>query len=331
MSLATRCPACGTVFRVVRDQLKVSEGWVRCGRCSEVFNAGERLFELEADAANAAVPGPASAAAASQDTSARPADVATSPALARVSPAFAPLTQPGALSATGRTGDGTGGLPAQAPEPAPEPVAEAIDPPQQPALPTDARSEPAADAAVRPAGDAAADEPAPLPEFVLRADRAARRRHPVRRGTLAALALLLGALLTAQIALHYRDGLAAGWPVTKPWLQATCSLLGCSVDAPRRIDSLGVDSSGLVRVEGSPYYRFSLVIQNRAPVVVRMPAIELALTDTQGQTMARRVLRATELGNDSPSLPARGEVAFNATLELGEQRVAGYTVELFYP
>ena len=50
MSLATRCPACGTVFRVVRDQLKVSDGWVRCGRCSEVFNAAQRLFELEADA-----------------------------------------------------------------------------------------------------------------------------------------------------------------------------------------------------------------------------------------------------------------------------------------
>jgi len=49
MSLATRCPACGTVFRVVRDQLKVSEGWVRCGRCSEVFNAGQRLFDLEQD------------------------------------------------------------------------------------------------------------------------------------------------------------------------------------------------------------------------------------------------------------------------------------------
>ena len=47
MSLATRCPACGTVFRVVSDQLKVSEGWVRCGRCAEVFNAGQRLFELE--------------------------------------------------------------------------------------------------------------------------------------------------------------------------------------------------------------------------------------------------------------------------------------------
>ena len=44
MSLVTRCPACGTVFRVVQDQLKVSEGWVRCGRCSEVFNAVDGLF-----------------------------------------------------------------------------------------------------------------------------------------------------------------------------------------------------------------------------------------------------------------------------------------------
>src|SRR5690606_18921718 len=46
MSLATRCTSCGTIFRVVQDQLKVSEGWVRCGRCDEVFNALEGLFDL---------------------------------------------------------------------------------------------------------------------------------------------------------------------------------------------------------------------------------------------------------------------------------------------
>ncbi|HMW23977.1 MAG TPA: DUF3426 domain-containing protein [Burkholderiaceae bacterium] len=47
MSLATSCPSCGTVFRVVEDQLKVSEGWVRCGHCHDVFNALEGLFDLE--------------------------------------------------------------------------------------------------------------------------------------------------------------------------------------------------------------------------------------------------------------------------------------------
>jgi predicted Zn finger-like uncharacterized protein len=50
MSLATRCTQCGTIFKVVQDQLKVSEGWVRCGRCQEVFNALEGLFDLDREA-----------------------------------------------------------------------------------------------------------------------------------------------------------------------------------------------------------------------------------------------------------------------------------------
>jgi predicted Zn finger-like uncharacterized protein len=53
MTLATRCPACGTVFRVVPDQLRVSQGWVRCGRCSEAFNAQEALVEVPTPASEA--------------------------------------------------------------------------------------------------------------------------------------------------------------------------------------------------------------------------------------------------------------------------------------
>ena len=46
-SLAARCTSCQTVFRVVPDQLRVSGGWVRCGRCAAVFNAAENLVELD--------------------------------------------------------------------------------------------------------------------------------------------------------------------------------------------------------------------------------------------------------------------------------------------
>ena len=46
-SLAARCTTCQTVFRVVPDQLRVSAGWVRCGRCTAVFNAADNLVELE--------------------------------------------------------------------------------------------------------------------------------------------------------------------------------------------------------------------------------------------------------------------------------------------
>ena len=51
MSLAARCPTCRTAFRVVPDQLRISGGWVRCGRCGDVFDANESLFELRSPAA----------------------------------------------------------------------------------------------------------------------------------------------------------------------------------------------------------------------------------------------------------------------------------------
>src|SRR5206468_1007134 len=34
-----------TTFKVVRDQLRISDGWVRCGRCSEVFDATVDLHD----------------------------------------------------------------------------------------------------------------------------------------------------------------------------------------------------------------------------------------------------------------------------------------------
>ncbi|THU01561.1 DUF3426 domain-containing protein [Lampropedia puyangensis] len=45
MSLITRCPSCATKFKVTPEQLRVSEGWVRCGRCNNIFDATDHLLE----------------------------------------------------------------------------------------------------------------------------------------------------------------------------------------------------------------------------------------------------------------------------------------------
>jgi predicted Zn finger-like uncharacterized protein len=45
MNLVTRCPACGTAFRVQRDQLAAHFGTVRCGKCGSVFNGVAALVE----------------------------------------------------------------------------------------------------------------------------------------------------------------------------------------------------------------------------------------------------------------------------------------------
>ncbi len=81
MSLATRCTHCGTIFKVVQDQLKVSEGWVRCGRCHEVFNALPALFDLDSESPpprrTAQPPAPAEPARANAAPSTTPEDPGT--------------------------------------------------------------------------------------------------------------------------------------------------------------------------------------------------------------------------------------------------------------
>lgn len=50
MSQITRCPSCGTRFRVVADQLRIADGWVRCGQCHEIFDASAPFVPASAQA-----------------------------------------------------------------------------------------------------------------------------------------------------------------------------------------------------------------------------------------------------------------------------------------
>ena len=66
MTAITQCPQCGTRFRVVPDQLKISQGWVRCGKCAEVFNAQAALDAAAARTAGQPAPPTSSAVAPHQ-------------------------------------------------------------------------------------------------------------------------------------------------------------------------------------------------------------------------------------------------------------------------
>jgi Protein of unknown function (DUF3426) len=197
-----------------------------------------------------------------------------------------------------------------------------------------------------PADPAAADEPTPatpagsaLPSFVRHADRAARWRHPRVRAALAAGCLLAALLLAGQAAHAWRDQVAARWPTLRPALVAGCAALGCQVGPLRSIESLSVESTALLRVEQSALYRLSVSLRNRSTLDLALPALELSLTDGQGQLLSRRVLPAAELGVNQPSLAAGRDLTLQATLQTAPQStdagntpvVVGYTIELFYP
>ena len=69
MALTTRCPQCGTTFKVVADQLRIRSGLVRCGVCASVFDGREYLDEAPLPAVSRA---PASYAPAAPDTRTAP-------------------------------------------------------------------------------------------------------------------------------------------------------------------------------------------------------------------------------------------------------------------
>lgn len=450
MTLATRCPSCVTVFKVVQDQLRVSDGWVRCGRCNEVFNAVDHLIELAPPApAPTALPPRGGEGAAGWDASvaagsgnevglvadrdgragaAGPAADRPDPGTDAAAPAPAgwpspatwrhdtlrPLAEPDASPARiendpafAPTGfdvedfphhGAAGDPPLDAPDPrrqgADRLVGPALDPPRDTpdvvldpderrsadlaamdASPrgfvqveasdpigfdaeaardgADERTDaPARPEAVEPvvsllqpssepplggAGTAPWDAPLPaemsppVPGFLREAERAARWQRPAVRRALKAGCAGAALLLGLQVGLEYRDVLAARWPALQPPLEAACRLAGCRIEPPRWIEAVAVDSSGLVRVEGTSTYRFSVVLANRAGFALALPSIDLTLTDVRGQVVARRMLRPLDLGHEGDRLEPGAELPLRATLAVSERVVAGYTIEIYYP
>ncbi len=389
MSLATRCPACGTAFRVVQDQLKVSGGWVRCGQCHQVFNGLESLHELSpapsvsppAAPPRPAAPPPRPAPGAPPGTAAPsptpiatagpaaepPADLDLSDPEWRVAddaPAIAPAAVPATPADTAPiptgfalesdTGwsafDRADAAPPGAPEAAYDPVLRGVRLPpgergglstfgaitrasRHPGGPTDPGPSTLPSALEALPSPSALEEPpsAPAPGFMRRAERAAIWRRPAVRASLGLCALGLAVGLALQVTHQQRDLLAARWPALAPMLQTWCDAAGCTLEPPRLLAQLAIDSSSLQRTDLPQVLRFEAEVRNAASHPVRAPALEVTLTDPQGRLVARKVLLPQELGAPGQGIAAEGSWHANARLRVGELPVTGFSAEVFYP
>ncbi|MBC8056514.1 MAG: zinc-ribbon domain-containing protein [Rhizobiales bacterium] len=334
MSLATRCTACGTVFRVVQDQLKVSEGWVRCGRCNEVFNALEGLFDLERDTPPDSPAGtPAFAEATVDPTPSPPAalpvpkstdESESADALDKID---AQLTRPreSAHDSTPATRVRERDR-LEFPDAQFDPDMLADDTAELDA----AATEPLITRSPAPEELGEADAPA-APEFVQHAQRKAHWQSPGMRALQAGGITALLAVLGLQAAHQFRDQVAAQWPETAPTLAAWCGAVGCTIAAPRRIDDIAVESTALTRAPIADAFQLSVVLRNRGSVTVGLPSVDLSLTDENGQLVSRRMLVPRDFRAPSSVLGPGAESALQLLLSTGGTRVTGYTVEVFYP
>jgi len=325
----TRCPGCGTIFRVTAEQLALREGQVRCGHCRAVFDANDHVIALDARRSDdAGVPDELAAgrptitlrsAAALEPVEERPGQPEASPIDERsAEPEPSPVDEGGA-----------------APEPSPvdERGAE-LEPSPTVSVADDALSE----ASI---GDAQPEAVAPIDVRAL--DRAGRfewkPRKPLRERprTLygAAIALLLIAF-AAQGLFEYRAALAAHAPVTRPFLQGACHILGCAIEPVRDPAALSIEASDL---QADPGHRGLLVlsatIRNRAPYAIALPYLELTLTDASDQVVVRRAFAPADYvgraSDPAAGIPGNGENVVKLFLDASTTAQAGYRLYLFYP
>lgn len=286
MSMVTRCPHCSTSFRITSELLKMHHGLVRCGNCTEVFNAFDSLSTVH--------PLPEKAA---------PEVVAA-----------VPFVEP---------------EPAR-PAPEPEPVMTEPEPVETEPQPVEAEPEVESAAAPSPEMEPAQAEEESAEEFFI-------GKKPSKFGWAWSVgSCLLVLSLLAQSAYLFRMEIGIAMPEAKPFLQAYCRLLECTIPLPRKADLIGIgysslhaetDRVGVIDVEAS--------IRNSAPFAQAYPLLELTLTDALDAPVARKIFSPSDyLPKDArleEGIPAGTDVNVALDLDTGSLLPNGYKLYLFYP
>ena len=365
--MRTRCPACGTIFRVTSGQLRLKAGKVRCGQCQQVFNAFDHL--LSETAAETALPEgelqasttehelhveivPSPVADAVAEHSSLDADativaraiedaldtVVPMPSLEEVQPPVAaesattavheekPANFDETLLATPPQEIEEITLPPA--EPFEEDVEEAVE--ETPEVSTQAARE-AGLVAVRELNDPAAYNR--WAAGALASDGTGgfveeSAKRPTWLYVLFALLLVLG--LAAQLLYHYRTQVVLRMPA----MAALYEMVDIEIPLPREADLVVIESSDLQYDNGRNLFVLQATLRNRARYAQAWPTLELTLTDTNDNVVARRVMYAAHYlppGTAQDFFPANGEVAVRLWIDAKDLGAVGYRLYIFYP
>lgn len=342
----SRCPACGTVFRVTSEQLRLKAGKVRCGHCQSVFNAFDHLLVAD-DAPAAAEPLAAGSANPPEPPLAESVPPLPEEHVAENSPKF------------------TVDVPEMQEMPPAEAIPAAALPPELPDEPPPAAM-PAVDAdvdvapaALTPVGPL----PEPLPETPEESTLAAREAGLVAvreladsqaynrwsAGPLASdglggfddgshaaplwpyllvfVLLLLG--LAGQLAHHYRTEVVLRLPAAADAYAA----LGIAVPLPRDAALVSIETSDLQFDSGRGLFVLNATLRNRARHAQAWPSLELTLTDVNDRVVARRIIAAADYlaSAPPPEFPSGSDIPVRLWIEASGIGAAGYRLYIFYP
>lgn len=347
MALITRCPSCGTAFRITPFHLQAHGGDVRCGRCAKVFNGFSTLATMQEPEAvvAAAVEGAETPPVETPSATPETAPEAAHEAVPKPDPESPPETDTigseadlaQILSQRKHSGARTADENGQA-----EPLAEAA------AARDTSRAEPYI-SGWREARESSATQPqqedfegrgtvgvASGMERGMREDYAFAAAEPSVSPLWSIASLFLLLVLAAQALYFYRNDVVDAIPGAKPLLDQYCKLLGCKVQPPLRPELLNIESSEMRRdIRDSSRIILNATVRNYAPYPQAFPSFEVTLTDTRDQPIASRVFSPDSYleKNEIRSSAVRPDYEFNVRLLLDEDgsTAAGYRLSLIYP
>lgn len=354
MALATRCPNCHALFRVVADQLKLRGGLVRCGACHHAFDAIGTLSYIDDAALMDAKRPPVVTHRLVDDAYAgRPAtraDLTTAGAadgagsLAAHSSAVWPAEGQASISAAGHEpAEYTTDVqpPAAAPADAGgSTIGRGADEQRmadgQTANSPDSGAAAATENAVNPESlaDTSLDD-AGAPAFLNGEEAPRRRSFSILFG---GGAVLLSLMALMQLVVLLRADILVRFPEARPVLTQLCKVFGCTVNWPARGDQLAVVGSELQALPGTSAFELTAVVRNRGSYTLALPAVELTLTDTANRTVARKVFAPVDYlaGHADPAkqlqagLEAGADLTIRIAFEARGLNAAGFVVYPFY-
>ncbi len=301
------------MFKVVPDQLRVSDGWVRCGQCNEVFDANDNL---ESAAPTAPVNANPRGLVPGQTIVFPSTDTGDSEELADLD----------STKANGSDDRAWSNDPAHVTLRTHEPSLHWEAASEVVAATTDSTNEEDAALAVA-SGPRHSFMEKGVAESTIWTSRAMRI-------TLSLLSVVLIVVLALQVVVFERDRISASLPQTTPALQTLCSALSCTLSPLRQIESVIIDSSAFTRIRGD-VYRLSFTLKNTAQIRLATPGMELTLTDTEDRAVARRVFLPEVFAGPSGIVEAGTEfqasLPVNVKLSGNHEKISGYRLLSFYP
>ncbi|MCG6875439.1 MAG: DUF3426 domain-containing protein [Betaproteobacteria bacterium] len=351
MTLITRCPSCGTAFRVRDQQLEARDGRVRCGRCSVVFDARESLAEHldvgEPDSrpsdhpeifepVSTPFPEPTRESAAGPARGRPSVPLADQGSVPLQDRGSIPLQDHGSVPLQDH-----GSIPLQDRGSVPLQDRGSIPPEDRGSIPLqDGGSIPLRDRGSVPLPD---EEPyeddleyseAEGDEYGFGPQRKRRARYATIVWGLASLALLL--IFGAQLIYAFRSDIAARSPDARRWLGLACERFGCDLPLPGHADLVTIEVSEMHPEPDMPgILSLTAILRNRAAFAQRQPWIELTLTDARDRALARRVLAPADyLGERiefERGLAPGTEQSLRLLLDTAGIQPTGYRLLLYYP